>query len=75
MCRTPLLTASAAVNGTTTEMSAGNALATLTVVNVKGFELPKAGSYGTWMFPAGGILVMGAAVFVTARLLQKKKYM
>ena len=75
VCHAPLLTASAAVNGTATKMSASNALAALTVVNVKGFELPKTGSYGTWMFTAGGILIMGAAVFVMAKLLRKKKSM
>lgn len=75
-CGQPLLTASATVNGKAVEMKADNgsihAAVPFTVVNTKGFELPKTGSYGTWMFTAGGVLAMGAAAFMIYKLSKKK---
>ena len=44
------------------------------VVNTKGFELPKTGSHGTWMFTVGGVLAMGAAAFMIYKLSKKKSY-
>lgn len=38
--------------------SSVHAVVPFTVVNTKGFELPKTGSYGTWMFTVGGVLAM-----------------
>lgn len=62
VCHRPLLTASAAINGKAVEMKADNssvhAVVPFTVVNTKGFELPKTGSYGTLMFTVGGVLAM-----------------
>lgn len=75
-CGRPLLTDSATVNGKAVEMKADNssvhAAVPFTVVNTKGFELPKTGSYGTWMFTAGGVLAMGAAAFMIYKLSKKK---
>lgn len=74
-CHRPMLTASATVNGKTVEMKADNssvnAAVPFTVVNTKGFELPKAGSHGTWMFTVGGVLAMGAAAFMIYKLSKK----
>ena len=44
----------------------------VTVMNTKGFELPKTGSYGTWMFTVGGLAAMGAAVILFIRTKKKK---
>lgn len=77
-CHRPTLTASATVNGKTVEMkaynSSVNAEVPFTVVNTKGFELPKTGSHGTWMFTVGGVLAMGAAAFMIYKLGKKKSY-
>ena len=66
-CDTKLLTASATVNGKDVTMSEGNAIVPLTVVNNPGFDLPKTGGYGTWMFTVGGVLLLGAAAFIVMR--------
>ncbi len=77
-CHRPTLTASATVNGKAVEMKADNssvnATVPFTVVNTKGFELPKTGSHGTWMFTVGGVLAMGAAAFMIYKLSKKKSY-
>lgn len=77
-CHQPMLTASATVNGKAVEMKADNssvnAAVPFTVVNTKGFELPKTGSHGTWMFTVGGVLAMGAAAFMIYKLSKKKSY-
>ena len=62
-CGAKLLTASATVNGKDVTMSDGNAIVPLTVVNNPGFDLPKTGGYGTWMFTIGGVALLGAAAF------------
>ena len=66
-CGTKLLTASAAVNGKDASMTDGNAIVPLTVVNNPGFDLPKTGGYGVWMYTVGGILLLGAAAFIVMR--------
>ena len=66
-CGTVLLTASAAVNGKDASMTDGNAIVPLTVVNNPGFDLPKTGGYGTWMFTIGGVALLGAAAFIVIR--------
>ena len=66
-CGTKLLTASATVNGKDVTMNEGNAVVPLTVVNNPGFDLPKTGGYGTWMFTIGGVLLLGAAAFIVIR--------
>ena len=58
---------SATVNGKDASMSEGNAIAPLTVINNPGFDLPKTGSYGTWMFTVGGVMLLGAAAFIVLR--------
>ena len=66
-CGTKLLTASATVNGKDVTMTDGNAIAPLTVINNPGFDLPKTGGYGTWMFTIGGVVLLGAAAFIVIR--------
>ena len=71
-CSATLLTASATVNGKDVTMSEGNAVVPLTVVNNPGFDLPKTGGYGTWMFTIGGVLLLGAAAFIVIRSRKHK---
>ena len=66
-CGAKLLTASATVNGKDVTMTDGNAILPLTVVNNPGFDLPKTGGYGTWMFTIGGVTLLGAAAFIVIR--------
>ena len=63
-CATKLLTASATVNGKDVSMTDGNAILPLTVVNNPGFNLPKTGGRGVWMYTVGGVLLLGAAAFI-----------
>ena len=71
-CGAKLLTASATVNGKDASMTDGNAIVPLTVVNNPGFDLPKTGGYGTWMFTVGGVLLLGAAAFIVTRSRKHK---
>ena len=71
-CGAKLLTASASVNGKDVTMSEGNAIVPLTVVNNPGFDLPKTGGYGTWMFTVGGAALLGAAAFIVFRSRKHK---
>ena len=71
-CGAKLLTASATVNGKDVTMSEGNAVVPLTVVNNPGFDLPKTGGYGTWMFTVGGVALLGAAAFIVIRSRKHK---
>ena len=71
-CGAKLLTASATVNGKDAGMTDGNAIVPLTVVNNPGFDLPKTGGYGTWMFTVGGVLLLGAAAFIVTRSRKHK---
>ena len=66
-CGSKLLTASAIVNGKDVTMTEGNAIVPLTVVNNPGFDLPKTGGYGTWMFTVGGVALLGAADFIVVK--------
>ena len=66
-CGAKLLTASATVDGKDVTMSDGNAIVPLTVVNNPGFDLPKTGGYGTWMFTIGGVALLGAAAFIVVK--------
>ncbi len=72
-CGAKLLTASATVNGKDVTMSGGNAIVPLTVVNNPGFDLPKTGGYGTWMFTVGGVALLGAAAFIVIRSRKQHK--
>ena len=71
-CGAKLLTASATVNSKDASMSEGNAIVPLTVVNNPGFDLPKTGGYGTWMFTIGGVALLGAAAFIVIRSRKHK---
>lgn len=71
-CGAKLLTASATVNGKDVSMTDGNAIVPLTVVNNPGFDLPKTGGYGTWMFTIGGVVLLGAAAFIVIRSRKHK---
>ena len=72
-----LLTASATVSGKKVNMvednGSVNAEAPLTVVNTRGFDLPKTGDNGTMMFTVVGILLMVGAVSVIALVSRKKR--
>lgn len=71
-CGAKLLTASATVNGKDVTMTDGNAIVPLTVINNPGFDLPKTGGYGTWMFTIGGVALLGAAAFIVIRSRKHK---
>ena len=66
-CGAKLLTATGTVNGKDVSMTDDNAIVPLTVVNNPGFDLPKTGGYGTWMFTIGGVALLGAAVFIVVK--------
>ena len=67
-----LLTASATVNGKEASMTDGNAIVPLTVVNNPGFDLPKTGGYGVWMYTVGGVLLLSAAAFIVVKSRKHK---
>ena len=71
-CGAKLLTASATVNGKDVTMTDGNAIVPLTVINNPGFDLPKTGGYGMWMFTIGGVVLLGAAAFIVIRSRKHK---
>ena len=71
-CGAKLLTASATVNGKDVTMSDGNAIVPLTVVNNPGFDLPKTGGYGTWMFTIGGVALLATAAFIVVKSRKHK---
>ncbi len=71
-CGAKLLTASATVNGKDVTMTDGNAIVPLTVINNPGFDLPKTGGYGTWMFTVGGVALLGAVAFIVIRSRKHK---
>lgn len=71
-CTAQLLTTSATVNGKDVTMTDSSAIVPLTVVNNPGFDLPKTGSYGTWMFTVGGVMLLGAAAFIVLRSRKHK---
>ncbi len=71
-CGAKLLTASATVNGKAASMTDGNAIVPLTVVNNPGFDLPKTGGYGVWMYTVGGVLLLGAAAFIVVKSRKHK---
>ena len=72
-CGAKLLTASATVNGKDVTMTDSNAVVPLTVVNNPGFDLPKTGGYGTWMFTIGGVALLGAAAFIVIHSRKQHK--
>ena len=72
-----LLTASATVDSKKVNMvedkGSKNAEAPLTVVNTRGFDLPKTGDHGTLIFTASGILLMACAAGVLYIATRKKR--
>ena len=71
-CGVKLRTASATVNGKNVTMADGNAIAPLTVINNPGFDLPKTGGYGTWMFTIGGVVLLATAAFIVVKSRKHK---
>lgn len=71
-CGAKLLTATGTVNGKAVSMTECNAIMPLTVINNPGFDLPKTGGYGTWMFTIGGVVLLGAAAFIVIRSRKHK---
>ena len=72
-CGAKLLTASATVNGKDVSMTDGNGILPLTVVNNPGFDLPKTGGRGVWMYTVGGVLLLSAAAFIVIRSRKQHK--
>ena len=72
-CGVKLLTASATVNGKDVTMTDGNAIVPLTVVNNPGFDLPKTGGRGVWMYTVGGVLLLCTAAFIVIRSRKQHK--
>ena len=72
-CATKLLTASATVNGKDVTMTDGNAIVPLTVPNNPGFNLPKTGGRGVWMYTVGGVLLLSAAAFIVVKSRKQHK--
>ena len=71
-----LLTASAKVDSSDVTMNAdgesANAVAPLTVVNTRGFNLPQTGGHGTWMYGVAGTVLMVAAAIILVSARRKK---
>jgi len=72
-----LLTASATVDGNAVTMlvdnGSANAEAPLTVINTRGFDLPKTGDNGTWMYTAIGVLLITVSIVTIIIATSKKK--
>ncbi len=71
-CGAKLLTASATVNGEPVSMTDANAVVPLRIINNPGFDLPKTGGYGVWMYTVGGVLLLGAAAFIVVKSRRHK---
>ena len=71
-CGAALLTASATVNGEPVSMTDANAVVPLRIINNPGFDLPKTGGYGVWMYTVGGVLLLGAAGFIAVKSRKHK---
>ena len=71
-CGAALLTASATVNGEPVSMTDANAVVPLRILNNPGFDLPKTGGYGVWMYTVGGVLLLGAAAFIVVKSRKHK---
>ena len=71
-CGAALLTASATVNGEPVSMTDANAVVPLRIIDNPGFDLPKTGGYGVWMYTVGGVLLLGAAAFIVVKSRKHK---
>ena len=56
----------------TFEDIADGSVATATIENSKGFNLPRTGGAGTWMFAVGGILIMAGMATAFVKLRKKE---
>ncbi|MCR4752614.1 MAG: prealbumin-like fold domain-containing protein [Eubacterium sp.] len=72
-----MLTASATVDRDEVTMepdrSSENARVPLTVVNTKGFDLPRTGDNGVWQYSVFGVILMAAAAAVIIALIKTGK--
>ncbi len=72
-----LLTASAVIDGNQVNMlsdnNSTNALAPLSVLNAKGFTLPKTGDNGVWMYGLIGILLMVGSIVAFVLIARKNR--
>ena len=59
--------------GDAVDMEDGNAIVPLTVINNPGFDLPKTGGYGTWMFTIGGVALLGMAAFIVVKFRKRNE--
>lgn len=79
VCGKPGITATATVNGDAVVMTEDNgsvsAIVPFTVINTRGFEIPQTGENGTWMFAAGGVVIvcLSMAAFLFFLLAKKRK--
>ena len=71
-CGAALLTASATVSGEPVSMTDANAVVPLRIINNPGFDLPKTGGYGVWMYTVGGVLLLGTAAFIAVKSRKHK---
>ena len=72
-CGAKFLAASATVNGKDVTMTDGNAIVPMTVINNPGFNLPKTGGRGVWMYTVGGVLLLSAAAFIVVKSRKQHK--
>lgn len=76
ICGKEGVTATATVNGDAVAMTEDggslSAVVPLTVVNTKGFDLPKTGDHGTWMFAVGGSILICIALACIVLAKRKK---
>lgn len=54
------------------ETVADGSYAVTTIINTEGFNLPRTGGAGTWMFTVGGILIMASMIAVFVKLRKKE---
>ena len=71
-CGAKLLTVAGTVNGEPVSMTDANAVVPLRIINNPGFDLPKTGGYGVWMYTVGGVLLLGAAAFIVVKSRRHK---
>lgn len=72
-----LLTATATIDGNKTTMTAdrssANALATMTVINSRGFDLPQTGDTGAKLLPIAGAVIAGASAVICGVYIYLKR--
>ncbi len=72
-----MLTAAATIDGNKTTMTAdrssANALAAMTVINSRGFDLPQTGDTGAKLMPIAGAVIAGASAVIAGVYIYLKK--